>query len=54
MYKTVKVLDWESFEWYILSTAMFNERYTIDDTICKFDSVERLCTHRLTELLGYN
>ncbi len=52
--KTVKILDWESFECYILSTPMFHEFYDIDAATCKYVSVERLCTHRLEELIDYH
>lgn len=51
--KEVKVLDWESFESYLLALPIFNEIYTADDTHCQFNSVEQLCENRLKQLINY-
>ena len=52
-HKTVKILDWESFEAYLLALPVFNEVYDVDDTRCQFNSVELLCESRLRELINY-
>lgn len=53
-HKKIKVLDWESFEAYLLALPVFNEVYGADDTHCQFNSVELLCESRLKELINYN
>lgn len=45
------VIDWESFEYYILASAVFNEQYTLKDIGCKYESLEQFATERLKELI---
>ena len=52
--KNVQVLDWESFETYILSLPMFNEHLTLEDTKCDFNSLEQMPEIRLTQLINYD
>ena len=54
MGRKVKVLDWESFETYLLSLPMFDEHYTVDSTKCQFNSVEQLSEARLKEKINYS
>lgn len=51
--KNVKVLDWESFENYILELPMFGEKYDIDSPGCQFNSLEQMCEQRLKYLVNY-
>lgn len=53
MKKRLKILDWDSFEWYLLSLPMFGELYSIRDSTCQFNSLEQMCTNRLGELINY-
>lgn len=54
IYPKVKVLDWESFEHYILASELIGEHLTLADTGNKWESLEQLSTARLRELIGYN
>ena len=45
------IIDWESFENYILGTEVFNLRYTLKDAGCKYESLEQFSTNKLDELL---
>ena len=51
---TIKVLDWESFEWYVLGSPMFNQHYTLADVGLLAESLEQFCTERLDTIIGYN
>lgn len=50
----ISVLDWESFEWYILKSKVFNEVYTLKDVDLRAESLEQFCTKRLNELVSYD
>ncbi len=52
--KNVQVLDWESFETYVLSLPMFNEHLTLENTKCNFNSLEQMSETRLTQLINYD
>lgn len=52
--KNVQVLDWESFETYVLSLPMFSINLTLEDTKCGFNSLEKMSEIKLAELINYN
>lgn len=50
----IRVLDWESFECYLLGSDIFNETYTQKDMDCYSESLEQFCTDRLRTLIAYH
>lgn len=46
------VIDWESFEHYILASPAFNRRYTLAEVGYKAESLEQFSTIMLTKLLS--
>lgn len=52
---TFFIVDWESFEHYILASAVFNKHYTLQDAGCQYESLEQYSTARLEEQMpNYN
>lgn len=51
--KKVTILDWDSYESYILSLPIFNMHIVQEDTKCLFNSVEQMCEQLLSKLIGY-
>lgn len=49
----LKVLDWESFEHYILASDFIKKEITLADTGCSWESLERFCTDYLENLIPY-
>lgn len=51
----IYVLDWNSFEGYILGSKLFNEHYDLEDLDFNSESLEQFMTDRLSEKLeGYS
>jgi hypothetical protein len=50
----VKILDWDSFECYLLGSSIFDEKYTQKDMDCYSESLEQFCTDRLCERINYH
>lgn len=50
----VKVLDWESFEWYVLGSVMFDRHYSLADVGLSAESLEQFCTKKLSTIIEYN
>lgn len=50
----VKVLDWESFEHYVLQSKLFGINLTLDDAGCHYESLEQLATEKLSEIIPYS
>lgn len=48
------MIDWESFEHYILASSVFNSKFTLQDAGCNFESLEQFSTEKLKSMLnGY-
>lgn len=47
----IMVVDWDSFESYILSSPMFEMPCFLQDTTFNFESLEQYCTYKLIEML---
>ena len=45
----IYVLDWESFEWYILGSKVYNEHYSLQDLDCNVESLEQFSTLKLSD-----
>lgn len=45
------IIDWQSFEHYILASTVFNTRYTLNDVGCHYESLEQYATMRLGALM---
>ncbi len=51
--KKVKIIDWDSFESYVLSLPVFNISITQDDTKCLYNSIEQMCEQLLSKMINY-
>lgn len=52
--KNISILDWYSFEWYILTTPQFNVILTPKDMTYEYESLEQRATEILTENTRYS
>ena len=52
--KYIQILDWPSFEHYILSEPPFNEIITQEEIGCSYESLEQAATQRIQQLIPYS
>lgn len=45
------IIDWESFEHYILASQVFRKNYTLDDAGCLYESLEQFSTDKLKQFM---
>lgn len=50
----LKILDWESYENFLLRNEPFYEEYNQSDMSCDYESLEQFSEERLKQLVGYN
>lgn len=50
----VKILDWESYENFLLRNEPFCEEYNQMDMDCYYESLEQFSEERLVQLIGYH
>ena len=57
----VKILDWESYEWYLLNSHLFDRDkkgklypITLEKSGCKFESLEQMCTDIISHKISYS
>ena len=47
----IMIMDWDSFEMYVLLSPMFEDLYVQEEVSCKYESLEQYATYKLSQLL---